>query len=152
MLALFGCLAVLGALFALIVLADSLKGGDETHWVAVFVLLAWTTAAVRLYRMDLYVSAEGIRKRGLLRQTTWSWPAIAGFEIKPMAKLKLLGGDAVWIRLANGAWIETTLHHAESLPAVRGMFMAEHELHEIVHQLQGALTRSRNSPRVRNAQ
>ncbi|ONI77256.1 hypothetical protein ALI144C_34910 [Actinosynnema sp. ALI-1.44] len=150
MMALFGCLAGLGALFALIVLADSLKGGDETHWVAVFVLLAWATAAVRLYRMDLYVSTEGIRKRGFLHQTTWSWAAIHDFEVKPMAKLKLLGGDAVWIRLTNGAQIETTLHHAESMPAVRGMFMAEHELHEVVHQLRGALARSRNSPRVRN--
>lgn len=151
MMALFGGLAVLGALFALIVLAGSLKGGEDTHWVAVFVLLAWTTAAIRLFRMDLYVSKEGVRKRGFLRQTTWSWATIEEFGIRPMARLKLLGGDAIWIRLTNGTQIETTLHYAESLPAVRGMFMAEHELQEILHQLQGALTRSRTASQVRNA-
>nr|WP_042189821.1 PH domain-containing protein [Kibdelosporangium sp. MJ126-NF4]CEL18899.1 hypothetical protein [Kibdelosporangium sp. MJ126-NF4]CTQ95297.1 hypothetical protein [Kibdelosporangium sp. MJ126-NF4] len=147
--AIAGCLAVLGALFTVMVLADSLKGGEDTHWVAVFVLFAWTTAAVRLYRMDLYVSKDGIRKRGFLRQTTWSWAAIHDVKIKPMGRLKLVGGDAIWIRLTNGAQIETTLHYAESLPAVRGLFLAEHELQEILRQLQGALARSRSATQVR---
>ncbi|MCE7008364.1 hypothetical protein LWC34_36965 [Kibdelosporangium philippinense] len=149
---LMGCLAVLGALFALIVAVDSLKqlsGDGQTHGFAVVVLLVWTTAAVRLFRADLYVSTEGVRKRTLLRQRTWKWSSVQEFTIKPMAGLRLLGGYAIWIRLTDGSEIETSVHYAESLPEVRGMFMAEHEAHEILRQLQGALARSRASSQAR---
>ncbi|WP_143446600.1 hypothetical protein [Kibdelosporangium aridum] len=149
---LMGCLAVLGALFALIVAVDSLQkatAGGQTHGFAVVILLAWTTAAVRLFRADLYVSTEGIRKRTLLRQRTWAWAAIQDFTIKPMAGLRLLGGYAIWIRLHDGSEIETSVHYAESLPEVRGMFMSEAEAHEILRQLQGALARSRAAAQAR---
>ncbi|RSM86862.1 hypothetical protein DMH04_11410 [Kibdelosporangium aridum] len=149
---LMGCLAVLGALFALIVAVDSMKqvtAGGQTHGFAVVVLLVWTTAAVRLFRADLYVSTEGIRKRTLLRQRTWSWASIQDFTIKPMAGLRLLGGYAIWIRLNDGSEIETSVHYAESLPEVRGMFMSDAEAHEILRQLQGALARSRMSSQAR---
>lgn len=150
---LMGCMAALGALFALIVAVDTLKNavgpGTETHWFAVFMLLVWTTAAVRLFRMDVYVSKEGIRKRTFLKQRTWSWAAIQDFKLKPMSGLRLLGGYAIWIRLHDGTQIETSVHYAESLPAVRGMFMSELEVQEILLQLQSALARSRSASHVR---
>ncbi|WP_173138811.1 hypothetical protein [Kibdelosporangium persicum] len=145
--ALTGGLAILGGLFAAIVALDSLKNavtGGTTHGFAVLILIAWTAAALRLYRMDLYVSKEGVRKRTFLRQRTWSWAAVQEFKIKPMAGLRVLGGYAIWIRLHDGSEIETTVHYAEALPAVRGMFMAEHEVVDIYDQLQAALVRSRN--------
>ncbi|MBP2320645.1 hypothetical protein JOF56_001030 [Kibdelosporangium banguiense] len=146
-----GGLAVLAAVFALGVVTGVVKalaGGAEFEFgqlLAVLLILAGTAALVQLFRMDLYVSKEGVRQRGFLRTKTWSWSAIQEFRLKPKAAMKVLGGYSIWIRLADGTEAETSVHYSESLPTTRGVFLTDLQTQDILTQLQGALTRSRTA-------
>lgn len=144
-----GSLAVLGVVFALVIVIDSGTGFEGGQLLAILIILASTAALVQLYRMDLYVGPQGVRQRMFLRTRTWSWPEIQEFRLKPMKGLKVLGGHAIWIRLADGSEVETSVHYAEALPEMRGLFLTDYATQEILTQLQGALTRSRSasSPR-----
>jgi hypothetical protein len=145
-------IAVLGVVFTLAIVTEVVKsmadggpGFQAGQLVAILLVLAVSAASVQLYRMDLYVSEQGVRQRGFRRTRTWSWPEIQEFRLKPMAGLKVLGGYAIWIRLTDGSEIETPVHYAESLPAMRGLFMTDYATQETLTLLQGALTRSRTA-------
>jgi hypothetical protein len=145
-----GCFAVLGAVFTLVIVVSSGTGFEGGQLLAILLILAVTAAMVQLYRMDLYVSQQGVRQRTFLRTKTWSWPEIQEFRLKPMRGLKVLGGYAIWIRLTDGTEVETSVNYAESLPEMRGLFMTDYRTQEVLTLLQGALTRSRvasNQPR-----
>jgi hypothetical protein len=141
--ALTGCLAVLGTVFTLVIVVDSGTGFEGGQLLAILLILAVTAALVQLYRMDLYVSEQGVRQRGFRRTRTWSWPEIQEFRLKPMKGLRVLGGHAIWIRLADGSEVETSVHYAESLPEMRGLFLTDYRTQETLTLLQGALARSR---------
>jgi hypothetical protein len=143
--ALTGGFALLGAVFTLVIVVSSGTGFEGGQVLAILIILAVTAAMVQLYRMDLYVSEQGVRQRGFRRTKTWSWPEIQEFRLKPMAGLKVLGGYAIWIRLTDGSEVETSVHYAESLPEMRGLFMTDYGTQEVLTLLQGALTRSRNA-------
>jgi hypothetical protein len=143
--ALTGGFALLGAVFTLVIVVSSGTGFEGGQVLVILIILAVTAAMVQLYRMDLYVSEQGVRQRGFRRTKTWSWPEIQEFRLKPMAGLKVLGGYAIWIRLTDGSEVETSVHYAESLPEMRGLFMTDYGTQEVLTLLQGALTRSRNA-------
>lgn len=147
-------IAVLGAVFTLVIVTEVVKsmadggpGFDGGQLVAILLVLAVTAASVQLYRVDLYVSEQGVRQRGFLRTKTWSWPEIEEFRLDRMAGLKALGGYSIWIRLTDGSEVETSVHYAESLPAMRGLFLTDYGTQEVLTHLQGALTRSRTATR-----
>lgn len=151
--AILGCLAVLGAVFALVIVAAVVEALVSTgtkveggQLLAILLILAGTAALVQLYRMDLYVGKQGVRQRTFRRTRTWSWAEIREFRLKPMKGLKVLGGYSIWICLADGTEVETSVHYAESLPVMRGVFLTDYATQEILTLLQDALTRSRTAP------
>lgn len=145
--ALTASVAALGAVFTLTVVSSMGFGAGQL--VAILLALAVTAASVQLYRLDLYVSDEGVRQRTFRRVRTLSWSEIHEFRLKPMKGLKVLAGHAIWIRLTDGTEIETSVHYAELLPEMRGLFLTDYRTQEILTLLQGALARSRTAARPR---
>lgn len=122
-----GLFTALG-LFLLVSVASSafpLEPGEDRLGVVftnVFLVL-WTLTSWRLNRMGVFVNDRGVRLRDFFSTQTIPWPSIATIEDLPMDAgtglwaSRRLGARAIWVVLADGEAIQTTLAYRSMPPA-----------------------------------
>ncbi|GIF05289.1 PH domain-containing protein [Actinoplanes siamensis] len=87
--------------------------GHGVRVVACLLAAVWVVGAWRILQLGVYVSAEGVLIRGLLRSRVMPWPEIAGVHLRRathrLGPWRIESGTTVLLERRNGQTVNTEL-------------------------------------------